>query len=175
RGFEGKIDVRGLGKLSGQVSYSNMIGFGKLPVAGGLFLGDDASTLIDGTGRFPISQDQRNTLRSQVRFQAHPRVWFAFGASYNSGLPFEINGPANDAFIAQQYGAQILERVNFDRGRIRPSTSLDASAGVELIHSDKMKLRFQADAFNLANRLNLINFAGVFSGTALDAPRSFAL
>ncbi len=68
-----------------------------------------------------------------------------------------------------------MQRVNFERGRGRPSSSLDASAGIELIHSDKLRFRFQADVFNLADRLNLINFSGVFSGTALDVPRSFSL
>jgi hypothetical protein len=174
-GVEGKIQVRALGPFSGYVSYTNMSGVGRLPVAGGLFLGDDVDKLLEGTGSFPNSQDQRNTLRSQVRYQPHPRVWFALGASYNSGLPFEIEGPTNEAFISQQYGERILDHVNFERGRIRPSSSIDASVGIELVHSDKMKLRFQADAFNLSNRLNLINFAGVFSGTAVDVPRSFAL
>ncbi|HSU89604.1 MAG TPA: TonB-dependent receptor, partial [Terriglobia bacterium] len=174
-GFESKIEIRSLGPFSGQLSYSNMVGVGRLPVAGGLFLGDEARTLLEGAGSFPISQDQRNTLRSQLRFQPRPRVWAAFAASYNSGLPFEIDGPTNESFIAEQYGARILDRVNFDRGRVRPSSSLDLSAGVELVHREKMRLHLQADVFNLANRLNLINFAGVFSGTALDMPRSFAL
>jgi hypothetical protein len=110
-----------------------------------------------------------------LRYQPHPRVWFAFGASYNSGLPFEIEGPGDEAFVAEQYGQRILDRVNFDRGRVRPSSSLDASIGVELLRADRMKLRLQADAFNLANRLNLINFSGVFSGTALDVPRSYSV
>jgi hypothetical protein len=175
RGFESKIEIRSLGPFSGHVSYSNMIGIGWLPVAGGLFLGDDARGLLEGRGSFPISQDQRNTFRSQLRFQPRPRVWAAFAGSYNSGLPFEINGPADTDFIAQQYGAEILDRVNFSRGRIRPSSSLDVSGGVELVHSEKMKVRFQADVFNLANRLNVINFSGVFSGTAVDVPRSFTL
>jgi hypothetical protein len=174
-GFESKIDIRGFGPVSGEVSYSNMVGKGKLPVAGGLFLGDEVDELLNSNETFAISQDQRNTLRSQVRFQPHPRFWFAFAASYNSGLPFELEGPTNEAFIAQQYGHEILDRVNFERGRVRPSSSLDLSGGVELLHSDKMRLRFQADVFNLTNRLNLINFAGVFSGTALDMPRSFSL
>ena len=103
------------------------------------------------------------------------RLWFAFGASYNSGLPFEIEGPTNEEFIKQQYGENILERVDFERGRVKPSSSLDASLGVEVIQSEKMRLRFQADVFNIANRLNLINFAGVFSGTAVDASRHFAI
>src|SRR5207247_10740052 len=86
-GFESKIEIRSLGPFSGYVSYSNMVGVGQLPVAGGLFLGDNARDLLERTGSFPISQDQRNTFRSQLRFQPWPRVWGAFGASYNSGLP----------------------------------------------------------------------------------------
>jgi hypothetical protein len=174
-GLETKIDVRNLGPFAGYVSYANMIGTQTLPVAGGLFLGDDAEELLDSVETLPISQDQRNTVRSQIRYQPRSRFWFAFAASYNSGLPFELEGVTNEAFITQQYGERILERVNFARGRVRPSSSLDVSGGVELVHADKLRLRFQADVFNLANRLNLINFAGVFSGTALDVPRSFSL
>ena len=33
----------------------------------------------------------------------------------------------------------------------------------------------QADVLNLTNRLNVINFAGLFSGTAIGAPRSFSI
>jgi outer membrane cobalamin receptor len=174
RGFEAKIDIRDLGPISGQISYSNMIGIGQLPVAGGLFLGNDVSDLLQGSGSFPISQDQRNTFRSRVRVQVHPRVWFAIANSYNSGLPFENDGPASDAFVAQQYGDRILSQVNFARGRIRPAASFDASVGVDLIGAGRMKVRAQVDSFNLTNRLNLINFAGVFSGTAVDAGRNYA-
>ena len=110
-----------------------------------------------------------------MRFQARSRFWLALGGSYNSGLPFEIGGPADLGFIAQQYGSDILNHVNFDRGRVRPSSSIDASAGVELVHTDKAKVKVQADVLNLANRLNVINFSGVFSGTALDAPRAVAV
>jgi hypothetical protein len=175
QGIEAKIETQSFGPFSAELSYSNMIGVGRLPVAGGLFLGDDASELFDGTGSFPISQDQRNTVRSRLRIQPHPRVWFAVAASYNSGLPFEIEGPADNQFTAQQYGTRILERVNFGRGRVRPSTSLDLAAGLNLVDNERIKLRLQLDGTNLTNRLNLINFSGVFSGTALDVSRGFAL
>jgi hypothetical protein len=36
-------------------------------------------------------------------------------------------------------------------------------------------LRLQADVINLTNRLNVINFAGLFSGTAVAAPRGVAV
>jgi hypothetical protein len=175
KGFEAKLDVLSLGRFSGQLSYSNMIGTGKLPVAGGLFLGDDTEQLLSGTERFPITQDQRNTLRSRLRVQISRRIWTATAFSYNSGLPFEIEGPQDATFIAQQYGEAILGRIDEGRGRVLPSKSLDATVGIDLMQSDRLKARFQVDAFNLTNRLNVINFAGVFSGTAVDAPRTFTL
>src|SRR5581483_6259083 len=163
------------GLFSGYLSYSNMVGAGFLPVAGGLFLGDDAADVVSGTGSFPITQDQRNTFRARIRFQPQRRVWFAFSSLYNSGLPFEIEGPSNLAFLQQQYGPEILAKVNFERGRVRPSASLDASVGLNLLAADRKTVRLQADVMNLADRLNLINFAGVLSGTAIEPGRNFAV
>ncbi len=174
-GYEAKIEVPAWGPFGVFVSYSNMNGTGTLPVAGGLFLGDNAGDLVNSRGTAPITQDQRNTLRSRFQFQPHRRVWFALGGAYNSGLPFEIDGPTNRAFIVAQYGPQIISKVNFDRGRVRPSATIDTSMGIELLPPEKTRLTLQADVFNLGDRLNLINFAGVLSGTALDAGRSFAL
>ncbi len=36
---------------------------------------------------------------------------------------------------------------------------------------EKKFLRLQADVTNVTNRLNVINFAGLLSGTAVAAPR----
>jgi hypothetical protein len=173
-GYEAKLEVPRWGRFSGYASYSNMLGVGRLPVAGGLFLGDDAAA-VSGVGSFPISQDQRNTLRARVRVEAHPRVWFAVASSYSSGLPVDLNGPVDLDFLAQQYGDQILSKVNFDRGRVRPSASLDFSVGVSLYQKEHRTVRLQGDVFNLFDRVNVINFAGVLSGTAVDAGRNFAI
>jgi len=173
-GYEAKLEVPRWGRFSGFASYSNMLGVGRLPVAGGLFLGDDAEA-VAGVGSFPISQDQRNTLRARVRVEAQRRVWFAVASSYSSGLPVDLNGPADLGFIAQQYGDRILSKVNFDLGRVRPSASLDVSVGVSLYQREHRTVRLQGDVFNLFDRLNLINFAGVLSGTAVDAGRNFAI
>jgi hypothetical protein len=85
----------------------------------------------------------------------------------------EFDGTREDAIA--QYGQRIVDRLNLDRGRVRPSFSLDASAGVDLWKTDRHSLRVQGDVMNLTNRLNVINFAGLFSGTAIAAPRSFSL
>jgi len=39
----------------------------------------------------------------------------------------------------------------------------------------RQQVRVQANAVNLTDRLNVINFAGLFSGTALAPPRSFGV
>jgi outer membrane receptor for Fe3+-dicitrate len=172
-GTEAKLELPNWGRLSGQVSYSNMVGFGYTPVTGGLFLGDDASGALANSGRFPVSQDQRNTLSTRFRYQVVPRAWVAFGASYGSGLPTEFDGTVQEAI--RQFGQQIVNRVNFDRGRVKPSLALGASIGTDLIKNEHMVMRLQADAQNLNNRLNVINFAGLFSGTGIAPPRSYAL
>jgi hypothetical protein len=150
-----------------------MRGVGDLPITGGLLLGDDATSLLTSTDRFPVSQDQRHTVRCRMSYQFAPRAWTAVAGSYGSGLPFEFAG--DRALAIAQYGEAIVQRVDFDTGRVRPSLSWDASVGVVIAKTAARSLRLQADARNLTNQLTVINFAGLFSGTALAAPRSVAV
>jgi outer membrane receptor protein involved in Fe transport len=172
-GAEVKLEVPRWGPVSGFVGYSNMTGIGYLPVTGGLFLGDDAVQALNSKERFPISQDQRNSVRGRFRCQIAPRLWAALGGSYGSGLPVEFTGDREDAIAT--YGQRIVDRVNLERGRMRPNFSLDASLGVNLWREAEKTIRIQGDILNLTNRLNVINFAGLLSGTALAAPRSFGI
>jgi len=170
-GVEVKLEIPRWGPLSGFISYSNMLGVGRLPITGGLFLDDNAASLLQSTDQFPVTQDQRNTARARFRYQVLPRLWVASGAEYGSGLPVELDGFGDLGLFAQQYGQAVLDRVNFDRGRVRPSFSLDISAGAELWKHEKRSVRVQADVSNVTNRLNVINFAGLLSGTAVAPPR----
>ena len=173
-GAEGKVNIPHWGKLTGFVSYSYMVGSVYFPVTGGLFLGQDALNAQTTTsGRFWDSQDQRNTVRLRMQYQLTGRLWVAGGAEYGSGLPFDFNGTYEDALA--QYGPAVVGRINFDRGRVRPNLSIDASAGVDLLKSDRLTLKLQADGENLNNRLNVIDFAGLFSGNAIAPPRSYGL
>ncbi len=173
-GAEAKLEVPHLANFSGFLSYSYMVGSTYLPVTGGLFLGDDAANALSNTtGRFWNTQDQRNTWRTRLRYSLTSRAWVALGGQYGSGLPVAFEGSAQTA--AAQYGERIVERVNFARGRVKPSLSVDASAGVEAWRRDTLQVRVQADVQNLTNRLNLIDFAGLFSGNAVAPPRSFSM
>ncbi|RXH54172.1 TonB-dependent receptor [Granulicella sibirica] len=173
-GAEGKLELVRLGKLTGYVSYSYMVGNVWYPVTGGLFLGDDADVATSQlNGHFPDSQDQRNTVRTRFQYQLTKRLWAASGLSYGSGLPFEFDGDPSDALA--QYGPAVISRINFDRGRILPLLSVNATLGADVYSSDKIKMRLQADGDNLNGRLNVIDFGGLFSGNAIGPGRSFAL
>ena len=166
-GAEGKIDLPDWHRFSGFVSYSYTLGNAFNPVTGGLFLGDDA--IIPLTGHFPDSQDQRNTVRGRVRYQVKPRFWIAGGVQFDSGLPFEFDG--DPATVLAEYGQQVLNRINFARGRIYPAFQLNASAGANVYKSDRMNMQFQIDGQNLNYVLNVIDFGGLFSGNAIGPSR----
>ena len=170
-GGEAKIDVPDWKRFSGFLSYSYTVGNAWFPVTGGLFLGDDA--VIPTTGHFPDSQDQRNTIRGRVRYQVRPRFWVAGGIQYDTGLPFDYQGTYQQALA--QYGQQVVDRINFARGRIYPSFQVNASAGADVYRSERITMRFQADGQNLTNVLDVIDFGGLFSGNAIGPSRSFAL
>jgi outer membrane cobalamin receptor len=173
RGTEVKLDLPRWKNLSGFVSYSRLRGVGDLPVTGGLFLGAEGTQLLQSSGRFAVTQDQRHTLRSRASYRL-PRGWIAGAASYDSGLPFK-NFNDDPGAVADQFGQRVVDRVNFDTGRVRPSFSLDASLGFMLLKTGRPSLRLQAEGRNLTNRLDVINFAGLFSGTALAPPRSLGV
>jgi hypothetical protein len=178
-GAEGKLEVPMAHGFSGFLSYSYEVGNAWFPVTGGLFLGDDAD--IPTSGHLPGSQDQRNTVRGRVRYQISPRLWVATGVQYDTGLPFDFQCPDSETLPeceqgeASIYGQQVINRLNFARGRVLPSFQINASAGAELYKSERMSARFQADGENLTNVLDVIDFGGLFSGNAIGPSRSFAL
>jgi len=173
RGVEAKFEIPKLGRFSGFVSYANMSGTASFPVTGGLFLDDGAAGLLQSSQRFPITQDQRNTASGRIRAELSPRLWVAVAGSYGSGLPAEgIDDQQSREFLTSQYGDAVISRVNFDRGRVRPSYSLDIVAGADLWRREGRSLRLQASVRNLTDHLNVINFASLFSGTAIAVPRS---
>jgi TonB-dependent Receptor Plug Domain len=170
-GAEAKLDLQSAHGFSGFLSYSYTVGNAWYPVTGGLFLGDDAVT--PSSGHFPDSQDQRNTVRGRVRYQVAPRLWIAGGIQYDTGLPFEFDG--DPATVLAEYGQQVLNRINFNRGRIYPSFQVNASAGADIYKSDRLNMKLQVDGENLTNVLDVIDFGGLFSGNAIGPSRSYAL
>jgi hypothetical protein len=160
--------------MSGFLSYSYIVGNAWFPVTGGLFLSDDATAAAQQlTGHFPDSQDQRNTARGRVQYQALRRMWVAAGAEYGSGLPFDYDG--TEAAALAIYGPQVISRLNFARGRILPTLATSAAVNFSVYQGENFNIHLQADGTNLNNRLNVIDFGGLFSGNAIAPGRSFGL
>jgi outer membrane receptor protein involved in Fe transport len=153
-----------------------MLGHASSPVTGGLFIeGGEADELRDVVEEFPISQDQRNTVAGQLSFQPHGRAWFSVGARYGSGLPYEAEDDDDDDEEGVEevtpIPPEILNEIDFARGRVKPNFNLNLSAGFRVWDQDPRSLTLQFDVRNVTDRLNVINFSGLFSGTALGPGR----
>lgn len=173
-GAESQFALPAWGPLSAWINYSYQVASARLPVVGGLFLGDDAAALLNSSARIWVSQDQRHTTHGQIRYQPWSRFWTSAGISYGSGLPVDLNGESY-ATLVEEFGQAVVNRVNLSTGRILPALALDVSAAVDLYRKESRAIRLQGDIRNLNDRLNLINFASVFSGTAIASPRAFSL
>ncbi len=167
--------------VSAVASYSNMLGRARSPVTGGLFVeGGEAVEFRDVADEIPISQDQRNTLAATGRFQIRPRVWFSLGIRYGSGLPVELDDDDDDDDHSEDEDAgaefeafpeAILRKVDFQRSRVLPNLSVDFSVGSRIWQRGSKSGTLQFDLRNIADRLNVINFSGLLSGTALAPGR----
>jgi hypothetical protein len=172
RGADVKLTLPRWGALSGFAGYSYLLGRAELPVTGGLFLGSEAAGALAQTDRIAISQDQRHTARARLRYQLAPVAWTAAVVRYGSGLPVELDDDVDRDELVAHFGSRVVDRVDFDAGRLHPNITVDWAAGVELWRRDKRRVELRAGIANLTNRLNVVNFAGLFSGTAVAPPRS---
>ena len=172
-GAEGKLEVVRLGQLSGYVSYSYMVGNVWFPVTGGLFLGGDAdNALTETTGHFPDSQDQRNTIRTRFQYQPARRFWLAAGASDGSGCPSYTKA------LRQTLWPSTARPLSAESTSIADVSSLSLPSPhpwAWICTRARDYTRLQLDGDNLNNRLNVIDFGGLFSGNAIAPGRSWAL
>jgi hypothetical protein len=171
-GFDAKLTLLPWRRVSGFASYSLLKGTSELPITGGLFLGAEAIAELEEEGKVPITQDQRHTVRGHLRFDVSPRLWTGASVRFGSGLPVELEGDLDQEELEAQYGPAVLDRVDFESGRVKANFAIDLGTGLQLWRTDRRRATLRVEVANVTNRLNVINFAGIFSGTALAAPRS---
>ena len=82
-------------------------------------------------------------MRARVRYQVASRLWVAVGSDYNSGLPFQPDLTPQQ--YAAEYGQVVMNHLNFNRDRIRPYFTQNASVGADLYKREKRSVRLQAD------------------------------
>jgi hypothetical protein len=140
KGAEARLELQNWKGFSGFASYSYLQGIAFSPITGGLFLGDNSLELIQPGLRFPISQDQRNTIHCQVQFQRpSSRWWLATAHHYESGLPVELDEGTNNGPAGTRVDPRILNQVNLVRGRIKPRHLWDLSAGAHVWGEERQR------------------------------------
>lgn len=173
-GEEVRLEIANWGRFSGYVSYSNQSGLGQGPITGGLFIGSDSAGVLTATEKFAVSQDQRNTVFASLRLQATQKLWFGLSTRYGSGLPAELDQNTNIDSLIEQFGPQVVSKVNLDRGRVDPNWSLDLGMGADIYRKESRLFQIQLQVTNVTDQFNLINFASLFSGTAVGIPRAIS-
>jgi hypothetical protein len=173
-GEEVRLEIPHWSRFSGYVSYSNQSGLGQGPITGGLFIGSDSAGVLTDTDKFAVSQDQRNTLCASLRVQATRKLWLGLSTRYGSGLPAELDSGTDISSLVEQFGWQVVSKVNLDRGRVDPNWSLDLGMGADVYRKDSRLLQIQLQGTNVMGQFNVINFASLFSGTAVGTPRTIS-
>lgn len=166
-------DVHG---LRGFISFANAYAYGVTPIIGGLFLGEDPGELRLSGLKFAADHDQRNEAQFQLSYNhARSGLYAIFNGRYDSGVPTDVEpGTTLAEFMAQGFDPRLYNKIDFQRGRVRPRTILDLSIGADLMRKERASLNLQFDIQNLTNQLFLYNFQSVFSGTHVGYPRLFS-
>ncbi|HSO74676.1 MAG TPA: TonB-dependent receptor, partial [Blastocatellia bacterium] len=174
-GIESRLDVARVGGFSAFVSYTNLRIYGFAPLIGGLFLGEAVELRSKAGQRVANEEDQRNTLVFQAMYDRLPGgVWIAFGGRHDSGYAIEIEEDTTPENFARDFSEKILDRVNFERGFIKPHTVLDFSIGKDVRISEHVSVSAQFNIRNILDTFYLISFESVSSGTTVGRPRNWS-
>ncbi len=170
RGVDVRLDVPERKGFSGYLSYTNMRLLQIGPINGGLFLTDEFIEIGPGT-RFIPDQDQRNTGSFAINYQ-HQRssLILSFSGRHESGVPLEVEAEQ----LEDLKSAPGSELVNFARGRVKPRTIFNFTAGITLWRQERVNCAVQFDGQNLFDRAFAYNFGNPFEGTHFGAPRRWS-
>ena len=175
-GEEVRLESTDLHGFHGFASYANARAYGVTPINGGLFLGENPQDLFLSGLKFANDHDQRNEAQFQVSYNHRPSgIYASFSGRYDSGVPVDVEpGTTLADFVADGFDPRLYNKIDFQRGRVRPRTILDFSVGADLMQKERVSMNIQFDVQNFTNELFLYNFESVFSGTHIGYPRLFS-
>lgn len=167
-GVEVRLEVPRRRGWSGYLSY----GHGRVvqvgPITGGLFLEEEVIEIGPGT-EFTPDHDQRNVGAVGVTFDDDVRgFWVSMTGRHESGTPLEVEAAELDE-LRDRPGADL---VDFERGRVKPRTLLDAAASFRLLRRGATDISLRAALLNLTGSRFAWNFGNPFSGTHFGPGRT---
>jgi outer membrane receptor protein involved in Fe transport len=168
RGLDLRLEVARYRGWSSYASYTLSKVEQTGPINGGLFLEENALEIGPGT-RFTPDHDQRHAMSAGITYANVKRGFSAsLAARYESGTPIEVDEDDLDELMDRP-GAQ---RVDFDTGRVRPRTIVDATIAQTLHRGGRTDVSFRFGVMNLTNDAYALNFSNPFSGTHFGSPRT---
>ncbi|MGE0885090.1 MAG: TonB-dependent receptor [Blastocatellales bacterium] len=170
RGVDVRLDVPERKGWSGWLSYTNQRILQTGPLNGGLFLTDEFIEIGPGV-KFIPDQDQRNTGAFGVAYQIHRSgLLLALSGRHESGVPLEVE----EERLEDLKAAPGSELVDFDRQRVKPRTTFNFSAGINLFKHERVSCSAQFDVMNFADKSFAYNFGNPFEGTHFGAGRRWS-
>jgi outer membrane receptor protein involved in Fe transport len=170
-GLDARLDVAPGGPWSG---YANL-GIAKVtqtgPITGGLFLEDDVAEIGPGV-EFTPDHDQRVVASGGLVWTGRRGVSLSGIVRYESGTPMELDDDDEADELAERPGA---DRVDFDRGRVKPRTLVSLVGSVPVWQTARAQVSVRASVLNLFGARYAYNFGNPFSGTHFGAPRTAAV
>jgi len=167
-GLDLRLEVPRRQGWSGFLSYANahVVQFG--PITGGLFLEDELIDIGPGT-RFTPDHDQRHVGAFGVSYDREPTgTSVALSGRYESGTPLEV-GDEELEELEERPGA---DRVDFERGRVKPRQVFDLSLAQRVLRRDRIDLELRLAVLNLTGERWAFNFGNPFSGTHFGPGRT---
>ena len=170
-GFDLRLEVPHYRAFSSYISYTNATVTQYGPINGGLFLEDSMIEIGPGT-QFTPDHDQRH-VGSVGLIYAHTRTGFtaSLATHYESGPPLEVDFEEIDRLLTRTG----IERVDLDRGRIRPRMLFDVVIAKPIWNLQHVKTSARFSILNLTNVSYALNFGNPFSGTHFGAPRTIMI
>ena len=170
-GFDFRLEVPRYRAFSSYISYTNATITQYGPINGGLFLEDSMIEIGPGT-QFTPDHDQRH-VGSAGLIYTHNRTGFttSLAARYQSGTPLEVDFEKIDKLLTRTG----IERVDINRGRIRPRMLFDVAITKPIWNLQHVKTSAQFSILNLTNVSYALNFGNPFSGTHFGAPRTIII
>src|SRR5262249_29428009 len=112
--------------------------------------------------RFIPDLDQRNTGAFGVVYRHHRNgLLLRLTGRHESGVPLEVE----DERLEDLKSAPGADLIDFRRGRVKPRTIINLSAGLDLFKSEKVVCTAQLDVLNIADKFFAYNFGNPFEGT----------
>jgi hypothetical protein len=138
------------------------------PITGGLFLEDEVIEIGSGTP-FTPDHDQRNVGAFGVSYDHEcGGSSVSLTGRYESGTPLEVDEDSLDE-LRRRPGA---ERVDFDRGRVKPRQVFDVLLVQRLLRGRRVDLNLRFGVLNVTGEMWAYNFGNPFSGTHFGPGRT---